>query len=63
MFEDIHDIRKMRKAYNGKMFFSEISTFREMAEIEEKALQDGALKQKDKELIALGISISHGCYG
>jgi alkylhydroperoxidase/carboxymuconolactone decarboxylase family protein YurZ len=45
------------------MFRSGISTFRELEELEANALRDGALAQKYKELIALGISISHGCYG
>ena len=45
------------------MYQSGMATFREMGELEEKALEDGALPQKYKELIALGISISKGCYG
>lgn len=63
MFPDIDEIKRIRKKYNGKMFLSGIKTFKEVAEVEEKALEDGILKQKYKELIALGISISHGCYG
>jgi alkylhydroperoxidase/carboxymuconolactone decarboxylase family protein YurZ len=34
-----------------------------MADLEEEALKDGALDQKTKELIALGISIGNACYG
>jgi len=63
MFEDVKQIRKVRKKYNTKMFRSGISTFRELEEIEANALRDGELARKYKELIALGISISHGCYG
>jgi alkylhydroperoxidase/carboxymuconolactone decarboxylase family protein YurZ len=63
MFENINDIRKMRKKYNGMMLRSGISTFAKIWEAEEVALQDGALSQKTKELIALGISISKACYG
>ena len=63
MFPDIEDIKKTRKKYNGQMIKSGIKTFREIGNVEVKALQDGALSQKYKELIALGISISHGCYG
>lgn len=63
MFPDIEEIKKIRKKYNGKMYLSGIKTFKQMAEVEEDALKDGVLKQKYKELIALGISISHGCYG
>lgn len=63
MFEDVRQIRKLRKKYNAQMFRSGISTFRELEELEANALRDGELARKYKELIALGISISHGCYG
>ena len=63
MFEDVNQIRKTRKRYNLHMFRSGVGTFEKMAELEAAALQDGALARKYKELIALGISISHGCYG
>lgn len=63
MFPDIEEIRKTRKKYNGKMYRSGIKAFREMEELEANVLKDGALEQKYKELIALGISISKGCYG
>ena len=45
------------------MLRSGIGTFRELEELEANALKDGALARKDKELIALGISISNACYG
>ena len=45
------------------MYQSGIKTFRELGELETNVLKDGALAQKYKELIALGISISNGCYG
>ncbi len=63
MFEDVGEVRKNRKKYNSKMFLSGISTFREIEELEANAFRGGALEQKYKELIALGISISHDCYG
>ncbi len=63
MFEDVKEIRELRKKYNSQMFRSGINTFRELGELEVHALSDGALSRKHKELIALGISISHGCYG
>jgi len=63
MFEEIKSINRTRKKYNLKMFRSGISTFREIEDLEMKALRDGALAQKYKELIALGISISQTCYG
>lgn len=45
------------------MFRSGCRAFRRMADLEEEALKDGALDQKTKELIALGISIGNACYG
>lgn len=61
--EDIHQIRKERKKYNLQMFRSGISTFRELEDLEARALADGALSQKHKELIALGITLAIPCYG
>ncbi len=63
MFPDINEIRKTRKKYNGQMYKSGIKAFRELGELETNALKDGALAQKYKELIALGVSISNACYG
>jgi len=63
MFPDINEIRKIRKKYNWQMYQSGIKTFREIGELEANALKDGALTQKYKELIALGISINNSCYG
>lgn len=63
MFEDIDEIRRMRKKYNLKMYRSGVSAFSGIEQVEEEALKDGALARRDKELIALGISISKACYG
>lgn len=63
MFPDVNEIRKARKKYNWQMSQSGIKTYRDLGELEENALKDGALSQKFKELIALGISISNSCYG
>ncbi len=63
MFPDIKGIKLARKKYNWKMSQSGISTFREIEELEANALKDGALSQKYKALIALGISINNTCYG
>jgi alkylhydroperoxidase/carboxymuconolactone decarboxylase family protein YurZ len=63
MFDDVKQIRKLRKKYKEQMLLSGISTFRELEVLEANALRDGELARKYKELIALGISISHGCYG
>jgi hypothetical protein len=63
MFEDAAAIRAARKKYNGKMFGSGVDTFRQVASVETQALKGGALAQRTKELVALGISISKACYG
>lgn len=63
MFEDISEIRRIRKKYNGKMFQSGVRTFHEMEELEGNVFLDGAIQRKAKELIALGISITQSCYG
>ena len=63
MFESIENIRKLRKKYNAKMYLSGNETFEALAELESNALKSGAIPQKYKELIALGISIAEDCYG
>jgi len=63
MFDDIDKIRHTRKKYNFKMFRSGVGTFHEMEELEANIFREGAIPQKFKELIALGISITHSCYG
>ena len=45
------------------MFASGVETFREIEDVEARALKDGALPQKYKELIGLAISIGESCYG
>lgn len=62
MFDDIGEIRRSRKQYNLKMFRSGVGTFEELENLEAKALRDGALPAKYKELIGLGISICEKCY-
>ncbi|MFO7666517.1 MAG: hypothetical protein R6V76_07865 [Desulfobacterales bacterium] len=63
MFHDTEETRKLRQKYNLQMQKSGIKTFQDMSRIETDALESGALSQKYKELIALGISISKACYG
>jgi hypothetical protein len=63
MFDDSGSWRRARKVYNGKMFESGVPTFRQLEDLEAGALADGALPQKYKELIALGISIAESCEG
>jgi alkylhydroperoxidase/carboxymuconolactone decarboxylase family protein YurZ len=63
MFPDINEINRIRKKYSWQMSQSGIKTFSEIGTLEGNALKDGALTQKYKELIALGISINNSCYG
>jgi AhpD family alkylhydroperoxidase len=62
MFDATTDIRQTRKRLNGKLFMSGVPTFRAFEELEAEALKDGALSQKHKELIALGISLAERCF-
>ncbi len=63
MFESVENIRKLRKKYNAKMYLSGNGIFKALGELESDALKSGAIPQKFKELIALGISVGEGCYG
>jgi len=63
MFPNSNELQKARKKYNLQMYQSGINAFHAIGEAEANALKDGVLAQKYKELIALGISISNGCYG
>ena len=63
MFENIKEIRSIRKKYNYKMFSSGVETFHDYEMLEAKALESGALDRKYKELICLASSIVSLCYG
>lgn len=63
MEETIEEIRKTRNKYDLIMSQSGISAFEKLDRLEANALKSGELDQKQKELIALGISISQSCYG
>ena len=63
MFIDTDETRRLRQKYNVQMQNSGIKTFQDMDKIEMGALESGALSQKYKELVALGISITKACYG
>lgn len=63
MFDEIDEIRSVRKKYNGLMFGSSSPVFKRFEELEATALKSGALDRKHKELIALGISVCESCYG
>ncbi len=62
MFDEIEDIRQTRKRLNLKIFQSGIGGFRAFEEVEKAAFSEGAVSQKNKELIGLGISITQKCF-
>jgi AhpD family alkylhydroperoxidase len=56
----INEIQRERK--EAHKFFSEKSkVYRAFVELEEKTFQNGALSKKQKELIAIGISVVNSC--
>lgn len=64
MTDDLGSIRRERKVGNARMYESAAgATFRAVHEVEAQALRDGALPQRTKELVALGIAIAEGCHG
>jgi AhpD family alkylhydroperoxidase len=59
-FEKIEQSIKDRKNMHLK-FLNNVKTYKPFLELEEKAFNDGALKKKIKELMALSISIVTKC--
>ena len=58
--ERIEQIRRARK--NGHAFFADRSAvYLKFVELEQAAFADGALSRREKELIAIGISVVNGC--
>jgi len=59
--ERINEINKKRKWANGKLVKSGSKVFRIIQELEKATFADGALTKKQKELIAIGISVITNC--
>ena len=59
--EKISEINKKRKWANGKLIKSNSKVFRIIQELEKATFTDGALTKKQKELIAVGISVITNC--
>jgi AhpD family alkylhydroperoxidase len=60
--EKIDDIKKIRR--NAHQYYLERSeVYRKFLELEAAAFKDGALSKREKELIAVGISIVTNCEG
>ena len=57
----IEDIKRDRKRANAKFLSLKSKVYKKFLEMEQVTYTDGALKKKEKELIAIGISIVLNC--
>ncbi len=58
----IEEIRRKRKEANSKLLLSLNSkVYQKFVQLEEATYEDGALKKKEKELIAVGIAVATDC--
>jgi len=57
----IEDIRKKRKIAHSKLLSLRSEVYEKFLRLEEATYKDGALKKKDKELIAVGIAVASDC--
>jgi AhpD family alkylhydroperoxidase len=60
--QKIEDIKRIRKNAHG-YFLERSEVYRKFLELETAAFKDGALSKREKELIAIGISIVNNCEG
>ena len=56
----IREIRRARQA-GHKYFMERSAVYRKFVELEQVAFEDGALSKREKELIAIGISLVNSC--
>lgn len=59
--ERIENINKKRKWANGKLVSYNSKVFKALLELEKATFCNGALTKKEKELIAVGISVITNC--
>ncbi|MCJ7763044.1 carboxymuconolactone decarboxylase family protein [Candidatus Bathyarchaeota archaeon] len=59
--DKIEEIRKTRKAANAKLSALKSKVYQRFLQMEEATYSDGALTKKQKELIAVGISVVIDC--
>ena len=57
----IEEIRKRRKMAHTKLLSLKSKVYEKFLELEKVTYSDGALKKKDKELIAIGIAVVVNC--
>lgn len=58
--EKIQEIQKDRQEAH-KYFYEKSEVYRTIVELEQKTFKDGHLSKKNKELIAIGISLVNSC--
>ena len=58
---EIEDIRKKRKQAHTKLLSLKSKVYEKFLQMEKAAYADGALKKKEKELIATGIEVVVNC--
>jgi AhpD family alkylhydroperoxidase len=57
----IEEIRRTRKAAHSKLLSLKSKVYERFLQMEEATYSDGALTKKQKELIAIGISVAIDC--
>lgn len=57
----LEDISRNRKKAHAKLLAFDSKVYKAFLDMEKAAFSDGALPKKTKELIAVGISITHNC--
>ncbi len=61
MDDRLEQLTRTRKWAHKKLLDRKSKVYRAFTQMEEAAFSDGALKKKDKELIAIGISVRIDC--
>jgi len=59
--EKINEIRRKRKLAHAQLLSLNSEVYEKFLKLEEATYADGALKKKDKELIAVGLSVATNC--
>ena len=59
--EKLDDLTKKRKEAHSKMVSLQSKVYKSFLDMEDAAFSDGALSKKEKELIAVGISVVINC--
>ena len=57
----IEEIKRKRKIAHSKLLSLKSKVYEKFLQLEEVTYADGALKKKDKELIAVGVAVATNC--